>query len=108
MIRFHLDENVNHAIATGLRSRGVDVATSTDAQLVAASDVDQLSFAFGQDRVLFTHDTDFLHSVISSSEHAGIVFSPKGRRTIGEVVRHLALMADVLDEDEIHGRIEYL
>ena len=33
-IRFHLDEHVAHAIAEGLRRRGVDVTTTTDAGLL--------------------------------------------------------------------------
>jgi hypothetical protein len=60
VIRFHLDENVNHAIANGLRERGVDVTTSTDAQLIAAADEDQLFFATRDGRVLFTHEPIFL------------------------------------------------
>ena len=45
MIRLHLDENVDHAVAHGLRLRGIDVTTTTDANLVGAADEEQLSFA---------------------------------------------------------------
>jgi hypothetical protein len=38
VIRFHLDEHVDHAIARGLRNRGIDVTTATDANLLGASD----------------------------------------------------------------------
>ena len=37
MIRLHLDENVDHAVAHGLRLRGIDVTTSTDADLIGAT-----------------------------------------------------------------------
>ena len=60
MIRLHLDENVDHAVAQGLRLRGVDVTTTTDANLIGATDIEQLSFALGEDRVIFTQDQDFL------------------------------------------------
>ena len=34
MIRFHLDENVSNAIADGLRQRGIDVTTTSEAGLI--------------------------------------------------------------------------
>jgi hypothetical protein len=34
-IRFHLDENVNGAIADGLRRRGIDVTNTPEAELIA-------------------------------------------------------------------------
>lgn len=36
-IRFHLDENCSHAIAAGLRRRGIDVTTTPEAGLLNAS-----------------------------------------------------------------------
>ncbi|MEH1801781.1 MAG: DUF5615 family PIN-like protein [Nostoc sp.] len=64
-IRFHLDENVSDAIAKGLRRRGIDVTTTSETGLIAASDGEQLYFAMSQNRVIFTHDDDFviLHQV---------------------------------------------
>ena len=32
VIRYHLDENVDHAVAHGLRLRGLDVTTTTDTE----------------------------------------------------------------------------
>ncbi|MEH1890352.1 MAG: DUF5615 family PIN-like protein [Nostoc sp.] len=59
-IRFHLDENVSNAIAEGLRRRGIDVTTTSETGLIAASDGEQLYFAVFQYRVIFTHDDDFV------------------------------------------------
>jgi hypothetical protein len=39
-IRFHLDENCSHAIAAGLRRRGIDVTTTPEAGLLGAGDAD--------------------------------------------------------------------
>lgn len=108
MIRYHLDENVHHAIARGLRLRGVDVTTSTDAGLVEADDEAQLEFAMAEGRVFFTHDSDFLKPDYADRDHAGIVYSPKDRRTIGDVIRYLSLIAETLDTDEMKRRIEYI
>ena len=52
MIRFHLDENVHHGVARGLRLRGIDVTTTTDAGLVEATDEGQFQYAVQQGRVL--------------------------------------------------------
>ena len=55
-IRFHLDENVNGAIANGLRLRGIEVTTSNDVGLIGSSDESQLAFSRDNDRVLVTHE----------------------------------------------------
>lgn len=59
-IRFHLDENVAPDIALALKRASIDVITSQEAELIAESDIVQLSFAKTQSRVLVTHDDDFL------------------------------------------------
>ncbi len=53
-IRFHLDEHVDHEIATALRTRGIDVTTTTDAGLLQAADEDHIRFAERENRVIFT------------------------------------------------------
>ncbi len=58
-IRFHLDENVNKAIADGLKRRKIDVTTTPEVGLISASDEEQLRFARSQGRVLFTQESDF-------------------------------------------------
>ena len=44
-IRFHLDEHVDHDIARGLRHRGIDVTTTTDAGLLEADDAQHIVYA---------------------------------------------------------------
>ena len=41
-IKFHLDENVNPAIAKGLRIRGVNVTTTREVGLIEAGDEEQV------------------------------------------------------------------
>ena len=38
VIRYLLDENVPHAIAHGLRLRGIEVVTATDVDLLSVND----------------------------------------------------------------------
>lgn len=107
-MRFHLDESADHAIARGLRLRGVDVTTSTDAELISASDGEQLSHAFRQGRVLFTHDDDFLKLHAEGANHAGLAYCAPESRSIGHIVRQLCLMHDCMSEKEMRGRVEFL
>ncbi len=108
MLRFHLDENVDHAIARALRSRGIDVTTATDAGLISAPDEDHVAFALQPPRVIVTHDPDFLRLHATGIEHAGIAFCHSQSRTIGEVVRSLCLMHDFLEPSDVHSQVEYL
>lgn len=107
-MRFHLDEHVAHAIADGLRRRGIDVTTTTDARLLNAPDEDHIAFAKAGRRIIVTNDCDFIRHAASDPDHFGVAYYFQGKRTFGEIIRHLALMHDVMDENEMRGRIEYL
>lgn len=106
-VRFYLDEHVGHAIARGLRRRGIDVLTLVEAGMLGASDEDHLAFARRQHRVIVTHDEDFLRLAAEGVDHAGIVYAPQGR-TIGALVQGLTLIAQVLTAEEMQGHIEYI
>jgi predicted nuclease of predicted toxin-antitoxin system len=68
-MRFHLDEHVAHAIADGLRRRGIDVTTTADAALLSASDDEHMAFAKRDGRVIVTQDTDFLRNAANDTTH---------------------------------------
>ena len=42
-IKYHLDENVNPAVARGLRNRGIDVTTTVATGMNGASDEEPLA-----------------------------------------------------------------
>ena len=107
-MRFHLDEHVDHAVAWGLLNRGIDVTTATDAGLLGAPDESHVEFARNETRVIYTNDADFLRLAYQGQSHAGIAYCSPGARTIGEIIRHLALMHDCLSDQEIANKIEYL
>ncbi|NES25887.1 MAG: hypothetical protein F6K41_45130, partial [Symploca sp. SIO3E6] len=69
---------------------------------------EQLKFAHSQGRVMFTQDSDFLKLHNSGFEHCGVVYCVKGSRSIGEILRGLILIWDVLEAEEIVGMVEYL
>ena len=108
VIRFHLDENVDHAVAQGLRLRGIGVTTSSDAGLIGAADEVQLAFALAEQRVIVTHDRDLLRLHAAGIEQAGIAYCHLEARTIGEIIRQLCLMHDCLTAEEMRRQVEYL
>ncbi|MGL4513895.1 MAG: DUF5615 family PIN-like protein [Lacipirellulaceae bacterium] len=108
MIRFHLDESVPHSVADGLIKRGIDVTTSTEAELLSAPDEVQLAHATREGRVLVTQDQDFLRIASEGGPHAGIVYGAKRWVYIGEIVRFCKRIADNYEPDDMYGRIEYV
>ena len=108
MIRFHLDENVPSAIAEGLRRRGINATTTPQAGLLSADDEAQLRFAYSQGRVLITSDADFLRLHDRGMLHAGVVYSPKGKHTVGELLHGLIMIAECLSPEEMRNHVEYL
>jgi predicted nuclease of predicted toxin-antitoxin system len=107
-MKFHLDENVDHAIARGLQRRSIDVTTSTSAELLSRPDEDQLEFAAREGRVLVTHDRDLLRLHGVGVAHAGIAYCQSGSRTVGEIVRQLLLLHECLTDTEMQAQVEFL
>jgi predicted nuclease of predicted toxin-antitoxin system len=107
-IRFHLDEQVDPDIGRALRSYGIDVTTTVESRLRTASDETQLAYAIRSGRVIVTHDADFLRLAAASPEHPGIAYCRQNRRTLGEIVRTLLLLYEVMSPAEMKGQVEYL
>ena len=107
-IRFHLDECVDAAVADGLRRRGIDVTTTAEAGLLSTADKNQLAWSTDEDRVLITHDHDFLRLQGSAVEHAGIAFCHVQSRSVGEIIRGLELIAELLEPDDMRNHVEFV
>jgi predicted nuclease of predicted toxin-antitoxin system len=107
-LKFHIDENLSNAVAFGLRRRGVDVTTTPEQNLIAASDVEQLAFCLSEGRVLVTNDEDFLKLNAQRVEHCGIVYVTNQRMPIGKLVNKLVVMRRTLDSGEMTGQVQFL
>jgi predicted nuclease of predicted toxin-antitoxin system len=107
-VRFHLDEHVDPDVALALRRYGIDVTTTVEAGLRTRNDLDQIDFARGSGRVIVTHDVDFLRFASQSVNHPGMAYCALGARSIGEIIRSLILIYEVLEPAELSGRVEYL
>jgi hypothetical protein len=108
MIRLHLDESVSPAVAAGLRQRGIDVSTTADAELSGATDAEQIAFALAAERVIVTHDSDFIVHHAAGTPHAGIAYCHQDKYQIGELVRLLVLLHGCFSDEETRGHLEFL
>jgi hypothetical protein len=106
-IRYYTDEHVAYAVIRGLRQRGIDVLSVPEADMMGASDEVHLSFAYAQGRVLFTQDADFLRLAATGESHVGIVYAPQ-YTSLGDIIRGLLLIHQVLDAEDMVGKLEYI
>ena len=107
-MKFYLDEHIPKAVVEGLRRHGIDVLTVRDAGRVGDPDRKQLAFAAMKRRVLVTFDDDFLALDAAGAPHSGIVFSEAGRRSVGELIESLVLIANVIEPEEMRNHIEFI
>lgn len=107
-IKFHLDENVFSAIADGLRRRGIDVTTTAEAGLMAATDEEQLAYAHQSSRLLVTFDDDLLRLHAAHLPHAGIAYCKQGTRSLGQILRKLVVIHEAMTQQETMGQVLYL
>jgi predicted nuclease of predicted toxin-antitoxin system len=73
-----------------------------------ASDLAQLQFAAASSRVLVTHDADFLRLHTEGVPHAGIAYCHQQSKPVGDLLRRLISMHNLLEPEEMAGRVEFL
>jgi predicted nuclease of predicted toxin-antitoxin system len=106
-IKIYLDEHVSQAIAEGLRRRGVDVLTTQESGMCSAPDEELLAFALSRGRVVFTQDSDFMKLHAGGLPHAGLVYAHR-QTAVGQIIRGLMLIVEILDSDDMAGHIEFI
>jgi hypothetical protein len=76
--------------------------------LTGATDLVQLEFAASSGRVVVTQDDDFLRFHAQGVIHAGIAYCQQQSMYIGEMLRRVILIYDLLSPAEMAGRVEFL
>jgi predicted nuclease of predicted toxin-antitoxin system len=107
-LRFHLDEHVDPEVAAGLRRHGIDVTTTADAGLRGASDAEQLDYVRREGRVIVTDDADFLRLAAGDTDHPGIAVPRLATHSIGEIIRWLIVLYEVMTPEEMRSHVEYI
>lgn len=105
---FHLDEHMDHAIANGLRRRGINVTTTVELGLRTHNDVEQLAACERLNRVLVTCDSDFVVLHQQGQVHHGIIkFRDEQRHDVGAIIRYIELVWEVMDTADMIQHLEY-
>jgi predicted nuclease of predicted toxin-antitoxin system len=111
-VALFLDHNVRSAVAAGLRQRGVDVVTAFEDGSAELADESLLDRAKQLERVLFTHDDDFLAIangwIAGKRPFAGIVYAHQCRLTVYQLIVELDMIAKVADLSDMQNRVEFL
>lgn len=106
-LKFYLDESVAVTVASGLRRRGIEVETAAESGNLGLSDEDQLAYAVKNDLVIVTHDADFL-SIAINFQHKGIVYAHLQKYSIGDLIRRLRLLWEIVEKDGMFNHVEFL
>ncbi|HXT59832.1 MAG TPA: DUF5615 family PIN-like protein [Pirellulales bacterium] len=109
--RFFTDEDIQAAVAVGLRRSGLDALSTPELGRLGESDESQLRWATDEKRVLVTFNVSHfaaIHAAWAAAgvHHSGIVVS--SQRSIGDTLRRLIHLARALDADAFQDRLEYL
>lgn len=108
----YMDVQIPSAIATGLRSRGVDVITAQVDGAARFGDADLLTRASELERLLYTHDDDFLKEArrrrANQESFFGIIFSQQLRSPTGPCIEDIEIIAKALDPIDVDCRIEFV
>ncbi len=107
-IRLYFDENVEIVVAEQMRARGVEAIIVQDLGLLGDTDENHLERASRMGYVLCTYDQDYLRISAKLIEHSGIIFPQNRSTSVGDWVRGLELICEVLTAEEMKDHIEYL
>ena len=111
MIRLYLDEDAPQGVAIGLKLRGYDVRTASEAGRKGLSDMEQVEYAVSQQRVLFSHNiADFIkiHREIlkTGNHHPGMILSKQ--LPVGEIVKALLRLLSHERQKDLVDRVVWL
>ncbi len=111
-MKIYCDENIESAIVDGLKRRGIEVLSVRDTGNLGKSDEYHLKRASELEAVILTHDVDFLkmaHQLHHGREgHKGILYAHPLDLSVGECIRRVELVTQVLTEEELENTIEFL
>lgn len=108
-LKFYTDSHIPEAVATQLRTKGVDILRCQDVGLADATDIEHLEYATQERRAIITKDADFpaLHVkwMQEGRTHSGIFFCQyREQPAIGEIVTVCLFYYEAIEQEA--GSIE--
>lgn len=111
MLRLASDADVHGDIIRGLHRRlpHIDLVRSVDVLLEATPDPDVLAWAASEGRVLSTNDrnnmVDHAYQRVAAGETMPGLIATTNEQSIGEAIDDVALIAELMSEEEISGQV---
>lgn len=107
-IHLYFDEDVSAGIVDNMRTRGFDVVSARDVEMLQKDDDEQMLYAVSQHRAIVTHnriDLEHQHRKFLDAglKHYGIVVARR-RHKDGDVVAKLLALLDAVTAEEMDGR----
>ena len=111
-IHLYFDEDVPLGIVRNLRTRGYDVLSTQESQMLNKSDDEHLLYAVSQRRAIVTHnriDFEERHRrfLETGLKHYGVIIA-KRRREDTEVVARLLKLLDSITAEEMENQLRYI
>jgi len=108
----YADENIHAGIVEGLKRRGVTIWSVQEVKKVGLKDEEQLEYATAQGACFLTHDDDLLRVadrwLKMGRRHAGVLYVHQQHLSIGEIIRKVKMLVDIVNAEEMENRIEFL
>jgi hypothetical protein len=106
----YFDHNMQAAVADGLRARGIDVLTAQDDGRHRDDDEALLDHADSLQRVIVTHDQDFLRianaRLFDGRSFGGIVYC--GPAPLGALIEDLEIIASTMSVAELRETVVWV
>ena len=107
-IRFYLDENIRPVVEEQLKLLDINVVSARSLEVLGDADAAHLRRATEMNRVLCTHDTDFIILAESHLDHAGIIWAAHDKASIGGWVKALQQLHSEVSAEAMVGQVRYV
>lgn len=106
MIKIFADENVEKSVVFSLKEKGFDITSVNIEKRKGLSDKEQLNFAIEKNRVVLTHDLDFV-KISKQKDNPGVLFIPKVRKP-EEIVKRVVRILELLDLEDLENEVVFV
>ncbi|MBI4823185.1 MAG: DUF5615 family PIN-like protein [Nitrospirae bacterium] len=107
-MKIYADENIESSIIEGLRRRRIEVISARELGFIGKPDEFHIRQASEIKTVILTHDSDFLKIAGSGINHRGIIFAHPKNLSIGQCIREVELIVNILTDKDMENHIEFL